>query len=196
MNYVCEHAVGPGRKCDFRTGKIILQQEISPDQIRKLLTGGKTDLLEKFISKKTGRAFKAFLSLGKEGKVGFEFEKREPRAKGEKTKREPPAKVDFTGQQPIGACPICGGNVFESETQYLCEKTQAEKKACKFKSGKKILQQEVNREQMEKLLKSGKTDLLSGFISKRGTAFPAFLVLDENKKVSFEFPPRGEPETR
>jgi DNA topoisomerase-3 len=35
MNYVCEKAVGPGKTCDFRSGKIILQQEISAEQTKK-----------------------------------------------------------------------------------------------------------------------------------------------------------------
>ena len=55
MNYVCEKSTGPDKTCDFRTGKIILQQEISPDQVKKLLAEGKTDLLKGFVSKKTGR---------------------------------------------------------------------------------------------------------------------------------------------
>src|SRR5699024_8893028 len=61
VNYVCEKSVGPNKTCDFRTGKIILQQEISPEQVRKLLAEGKTDLLEGFISSRTNRKFKAFL---------------------------------------------------------------------------------------------------------------------------------------
>ena len=45
LSYVCENAVNPPKTCDFKTGKIILQQEIGPDQIRKLLETGKTDLM-------------------------------------------------------------------------------------------------------------------------------------------------------
>src|SRR5690606_40686255 len=33
MNYVCEKSVGPDKTCDFRTGKMILQQEISAEQV-------------------------------------------------------------------------------------------------------------------------------------------------------------------
>jgi DNA topoisomerase-3 len=47
----------------------------------KLLETGKTDLLENFVSNKTRRKFKAFLSWdAKAGKVGFEFEPRAPKA--------------------------------------------------------------------------------------------------------------------
>ena len=84
-NYVCEHSVGANVTCDFKTGKVILTQPIEPAQVHKLLTDGKTDLLENFVSNKTRRKFKAFLAYDKkEGKVVFEFEPRAGKA--------PPAK--------------------------------------------------------------------------------------------------------
>ena len=61
-----------------RTGKIILQRPIEAEQVQKLLTTGKTDLLHRFISKK-GRPFSAFLTRGENGKVSFEFAPREPK---------------------------------------------------------------------------------------------------------------------
>jgi DNA topoisomerase-3 len=193
MNYVCEKSVGPNKSCDFRSGKIILQQPIERVQMSKLLNERKTDLLEKFVSKRTGRAFKAFLVLGKDGKASFEFEKKKPKDPNKPGKaKEPKVKLDFTGQQPIGKCPKCGGKVFESDTDYVCEKSQSETKPCKFKTGKVILQQPVSREQVTKLLATGKTDLMVGFISKAGRPFPAYLTLDETGKVTFDFPPREE----
>jgi len=79
-SYVCEHAVGARVTCDFKTGKIILQQPVSREQAHRLLTSGRTDLLENFVSNKTRRKFKAYLTYdSKEGKVGFEFEPRSPR---------------------------------------------------------------------------------------------------------------------
>jgi DNA topoisomerase-3 len=78
--FACEHGLGPEKKCAFRMGKMILQREISADEVRKIATEGKTSLLTKFISKK-GRPFNAFLTLDKKsGKVGFEFEERKPKA--------------------------------------------------------------------------------------------------------------------
>jgi DNA topoisomerase-3 len=72
-------------------GKMILQREISPDDVRKIATDGKTNLLTKFISKK-GRPFNAFLTLDKKsGKVGFEFEERKP-----KVPKKAVAKVEPT----------------------------------------------------------------------------------------------------
>ncbi|MGH7990761.1 MAG: DNA topoisomerase, partial [Limisphaerales bacterium] len=72
MNYLCENATGAAKTCTFRTGKIILQQEISPEQVKKMLNEGKTDLLKGFVSKKTNRKFEAFLIL-KDGGTAFEF---------------------------------------------------------------------------------------------------------------------------
>jgi DNA topoisomerase-3 len=79
-NYVCENSVGQDVSCDFRSGKIILQQPIAREQMGKLLSEGRTDLLENFVSNKTRRKFKARLAWdAKEGKVGFEFEPRPAR---------------------------------------------------------------------------------------------------------------------
>ena len=81
MAYVCEKSVGPEKNCDFRSGKVILQQAVEPEQMQKLLTTGRTDLLKDFVSSRTRRKFSAYLVRGTDGKVGFEFEKREPKPK-------------------------------------------------------------------------------------------------------------------
>ena len=191
MNYVCENATGPEKKCAFRTGKVILQQAVDPAQLQKLLTVGKTDLLKNFVSNKTNRKFEAFLVV-KDGKVGFEFAPRKPRADGKTSKsREPAPKIDFTGKEPLGTCPKCGGRIFEGPESYLCERNQAETRKCTFKVGRVILQQPVDHAQLAKLLAGRKTDLLTQFISsKSGRPFKAFLQVDEKGKVAFDFPPR------
>jgi DNA topoisomerase III len=77
-NYVCEKSVPtaaqPTPSCDFKTGQVILQQPVERAQMHKLLSTGKTDLLDKFVSTRTRRAFKAMLAWDAEaGKVNFEF---------------------------------------------------------------------------------------------------------------------------
>ena len=59
---------------------MILQQEIAREQMAKLLEEGRTDLLTNFKSSRTGRNFKAFLVKQPDGKIGFEFEKKEAEA--------------------------------------------------------------------------------------------------------------------
>jgi DNA topoisomerase-3 len=86
-NYVCEHSVGAHVTCDFKTGKIILTQPVSHEELHKLLAEGKTSLLEGFVSNKTRRKFKAYLAYDKkEGKVVFEFEPRAAKAPAKKSK--------------------------------------------------------------------------------------------------------------
>jgi len=188
MSYVCENSVGPNKTCDFRSGKVILQRSIDREQVNKLLTTGKTDLLDRFISRK-GRPFKAYLVLTDKKDVGFEFEKRESKTKRERKPKEPVVKIDFTGKESVGKCPKCGGKIFETENSYICERSQADRKPCKFKLGKTILGRDIPKEQAQKLLVLGKTDLLEGFISKRGRPFSAYLKVEDGK-VSFEFPER------
>ncbi len=77
-NYVCGKSVPTLAQatpsCDFKTGQVILQQPIERAQMHKLLGEGKTDLLDKFVSMRTRRAFKAHLVWDAEaGKVNFEF---------------------------------------------------------------------------------------------------------------------------
>jgi DNA topoisomerase-3 len=99
-NYVCSKAVPtneqPTPSCDFKTGKLILQQPVEREQVVKLLTSGKTDLLDKFVSNRTRRSFKAMLAWNpEEGKVTFEFA---PREDG---KKYPPRKTAAT-KTPFG----------------------------------------------------------------------------------------------
>ena len=104
--------------------------------------------------------------------------------------------VDFSGQTSLGPCPICASRVFDHGSNYLCEKAvptlEQPTPSCTFKTGKIILQQPVEREQVEKLLATGKTDLLDKFVSMRTRrAFKAFLSWNkEEAKVAFEFEPR------
>jgi DNA topoisomerase-3 len=91
--YICEKATGAARTCDFRSGRIILQQEVSREQMVKLLSEGRTDLLTGFVSNRTRRSFKAFLVKQPDGKIGFEFMQRAAKApaKGAAAKAEEPA---------------------------------------------------------------------------------------------------------
>jgi DNA topoisomerase-3 len=90
MSYVCEKSVGAGRTCDFRSGKVILQQPVERAQMAKLLADGRTDLLDGFVSSRTRRRFKAFLVRQPDGKVGFEFQAAAPRP-GAKAPAKAPA---------------------------------------------------------------------------------------------------------
>jgi DNA topoisomerase III len=190
MHYICENATGPAKTCTFRTGKIILQQTIEPDQVKKLLTEGKTDLLKGFVSNKNHRKFEAFLVV-KDGGTAFEFP---PRVKKGRAKdgapKEPAAKVDLAGKEIVGKCPKCGGKVFDTEAGYICERSQLDLKPCRFKIDREKAGRRVEPAEARQLIAEGRTDLLENFISKAGKPFSAHLLMDAKGKVTFEFPPR------
>ena len=188
MSYICEKAARR-QGCGFRVGQVILQRAIGKDQLEKLLTERRTDLLDRFISKK-GRPFKAFLVLQPGGKVGFEFEARTAKKPADAKPKVPAAKPDFSRAEAVAVCPKCGGRMFETEYHYVCEKSQAEKRPCKFQVPRSLLQQAIDRRQLVKLIETGRTDLLSQFVSKNGKPFSAFLILDDAQKVAFEFTPK------
>ena len=93
LSYICENTVAQPKSCDFRSGRIILQQEIVPEQMAKLLNDGQTDLLTGFVSQRTHRPFKAYLALGKEGKVSFKFEETAVKASSAKKKATTASKT-------------------------------------------------------------------------------------------------------
>jgi DNA topoisomerase-3 len=45
---------------------------------------------------------------------------------------------------------------------------------------------------MQKLLSTGRTDLMTAFVSKKGRKFKAFLAKTPGGKIGFEFLPRAE----
>jgi DNA topoisomerase-3 len=157
-------------------------------EVEELLTNRTIGPLQGFRSK-MGRPFAAILKISRDEeiknfKLEFDF--------GQSNDDDENAEgVDFTGQTALGACPKCGGGVYEMGLAYVCEHTVARPKTCDFRSGRIILQQEIMPEQMSKLLNDGKTDLLPGFVSqKTRRPFKAFLVKGKDGKVSFEFEER------
>jgi DNA topoisomerase III len=169
------------QKCDFAIWKVTSGREWSPDEIAELISKRTIGPLTGFRSRQ-GKPFSAVLRLTEELKVEFDF----GQASGEG--EEAP---DFSGQQPLGACPKCGARVFEHGMAYACEKAVGPERKCDFRSGRMILQQPIEREQMQKLLAGGRTDLLTGFVSKKGRRFKAFLVKQPDGKIGFEFQPRA-----
>lgn len=81
--YICEKTLE--KTCDFRIGRLILQQSIDPEQVQKILTEGKSDELTGFVSNRTKRKFSAQLVMGKDGSIGFEFTQKRPATKAKKT---------------------------------------------------------------------------------------------------------------
>jgi DNA topoisomerase-3 len=167
------------QSCDWSTWKIVAGRQFEYHEIETLLRDGKVGPLLGFRNK-MGRLFNADIVLNEDKQPAFDF--------GQPKEGEEAEAVDFSAQESIGACPKCASRVFEHGMAYVCEKSVGPGKSCDFRSGKIILQQPIEREQMAKLLTEGKTDLLKGFVSARTRRkFSAFLVRGKDGKVGFEF---------
>jgi DNA topoisomerase III len=168
------------RSCSLIFWKTMAGRLFDRNEMETLLREGRVGPLEGFRSK-MGRKFNAPVKLGEEFKQQFDFG--ENGAGG-------PLTIDASRHEVIGVCPLCKeGKIYDLENAFVCEKTLANPKACTFRVSKTILHREIPKEQVEKLINHGKTDLLPKFISKKGRPFSAHLKL-ENGKVGFEFAAR------
>ena len=181
--------------CGFSFGKSPAGRTFETAEANALLRDKKIGPLEGFRSK-AGWPFTSEIVIKYDDeahnyKLEFDF--------GDDKKGEESGELVEFADAALGPCPICGSDVHEHGSNYVCSKavpTAAQPTpSCTFKSGKIILQQPVEREQMQKLLATGKTDLLDKFVSMRTRRpFKAMLAWDaEAGKVSFEFAPSKFP---
>jgi DNA topoisomerase III len=194
--YTCTGKSGTEEGCGFSFGKTPAGRTFEVAEVEQFLRDKKIGPLDGFRSK-AGWPFTAEMVIKfdedtKNYKLEFDF--------GDDKKGEESGEIiDFSAQQSLGACRKCGSAVYEHGKNYVCEKsvpTVAQPTpSCDFKSGQIILQQPIVREQMSKLLETGKTDLLDKFVSMRTRrGFKAMLAWDaEAGKVNFEFAPSKFP---
>ncbi|WP_313070797.1 DNA topoisomerase III [Melaminivora sp.] len=185
-----------GAGCGFSFTKSPAGRTFETQEAETLLRERRIGPLEGFRSK-AGWPFTAEVAIVRDADSGqhkLEFDFGDDAASGDGGGEA----VDFSGQESLGPCPVCGAPVFEHGSNYVCSRAvptaQQAAPSCSFKSGKIILQQPVERAQMQKLLATGKTDLLDKFVSLRTRRpFKAFLAWDAAAgKVNFEFEPRAE----
>ena len=194
--FACTGKSGDTEGCGFSFGKSPGGRTFELPEVEAFLRDKHIGPLDGFRSK-AGWPFVAEIVLKfdedtKNFKLEFDFG-------DDKTDEESGELVDFSAQESLGACPKCGGAVYEHGKNYVCDKsvpTHAQATpSCDFKSGQIILQQPIEREQMRKLLATGKTDMLEKFVSMRTRrAFKAMLAWDADAgKVNFEFAPSKFP---
>jgi DNA topoisomerase-3 len=193
--YACTGKSGNTEGCGFSFGKTPAGRTFEVAEVEQFLRDKHIGPLDGFRSK-AGWPFTAEMVIKfdedtKNYKLEFDF--------GDDKAEETGELVDFSGKESLGKCPKCGGSVYEHGKNYVCDKsvpTLAQPTpSCDFKSGQIILQQPIERAQMQKLLETGKTDLLDKFVSMRTRrAFKAMLAWDaEAGKVNFEFAPSKFP---
>ncbi len=147
--------------CRFSINNNIAGVKISDAVAKKLLSEKKTEKLEGFLAK-SGAKFDAALKLTDDGQVVFDF-----------PDRPAPTETNL-------ACPRCSVHKLKkSQWYYECE--------CGFKIGHTVAQVLISEETMQELFASGKTkEKISGFVSKAGKSFDAYLKYTD-EKIQFDF---------
>ena len=182
-------------ECTFKLKKYHASHELSEAQAAELINNKVVGPIESF-KNRFGQPFTAELKLEKPKKawkVGFIFE-------GD-SEREDELK-NLSDDQLLCEAPVTDGStdlvkVYETASAYLCPKMATKKDERGVRISKTILKNEVPKEQALKLFVEGKTDLIQGFISKKGRPFAAFLTLDrETGKLGFEFQERKKKATK
>ena len=162
--------------CGLVFWKNMAGRELEREEIKSLLQERIVGPLGGFRSR-VGRPFSAVVKLDGDFKQVFDF--------GDSADQQA-EQVDFSKLPALGPCPVCkSGTIYDTGSAYQCSNA----KSCKFRMGKTICQREIPPEQVFKLIETGKTELISQFISKKGKPFSAFLKL-QNGKVGFEFEER------
>jgi DNA topoisomerase-3 len=181
----------------FKVGRIMCQKPITREMAIDLVgPDKKTGLIQGFTSKK-GRPFDAFL-VRQGAKIAWEFPPRAPRAgaknadgtpKAPRKKKEP---LDLAKAQKLGESKAHDGDLYLTSDAFVVVKPQADGTPRTVFELKRVLcGKELAVEDVERLVEMGKTGLIDGLLSKRGTTFSAYLTLSKDKKkAEFEFPPR------
>lgn len=175
--------------CSFRIKKHIASHELTEEEARQLMThkiiGPITDFKSRF-----GKPFEAELTLTKEKKtwkVGFKFEGDDRRE--EELKNLKPEQIICQAKITDDSDELIP--IYETESAYLAPQMATKVDQRGVRISKTILQKEIPTDQAIKLFVEGKTDLMPGFVSKKGRKFAAHLVLVREKgKLDWEFAPR------
>ncbi len=85
----------------------------------------------------------------------------------------------FFGDE-IGKCPLCGGVVKRFRYNYGCSEY---KNGCKFSIPSYLCKRDISASNAKMLLETGKSSKIKGFVSKKGTLFDSYLVIQDGKCV-------------
>lgn len=99
--------------------------------------------------------------------------------------------IDLIKKGPsLGESPMDQTLVYDTPAGYMSGSALDGDDKKGLKIGKIILSKEITPTHIQQLLEDGKTELIQGFISKKRRPFDAYLLLEKNGKIRFEFPPR------
>ena len=170
-------------ECKFKGKKHIADRLLSEVEAAELFT-------KKFVGPLTGfrskfnKPFDAALELDAKFKINFVFDN-----------DDKDAGLDLTEEQLIGEVDVPDGRrvkVYQSEKAYHVPDIVTKKDPNGIRIGKTILHHDITAEQVIKLISTGRTDVIKGFVSNRTKRkFDAHLTFEpKDGKIGFDFPPR------
>jgi DNA topoisomerase-3 len=148
-------------------------------EVRELVTKGVVGPLDGFVSAKNRRRFSASLRLVKDAETGKW-----------KTELDFGDKADLDTLTPFWTDPRTGAELCEAGNNYLLRERADSGWKQAFRVGRIMCQKPLAREHAIQLIERGRTDLIQGFISRKGRPFDAFLKREDGR-VIWEFPPRA-----
>ena len=168
--YACDQ-----QECKFRgISQEMCKRKITEEEAKQILTDGKSELLQDFVSKK-GRPFKAFLILDGH-RVKFEFPPREAASNAKKFQVEPGI---------VAICPKTKTEIIETEVFYQPATNQSD---CKIQIAREMSNRAITRHEAKLLIENGEIGPFDDFVSKRtGKNFTAILYLKKNQSVGYKF---------
>ena len=167
---------------------------INREVVAALLRDGKTGVLDGFTAR-DGRTYKGSIEIDREA-WRMKVRSAGP-GDGESASASPEYDVN---PAPLARCPFdedC--QVVESPTHFTCERKLKESepgphegapKSCGFQLPRTVCKREITRDEALYYLQNRRTELLTDFTSRFGRPFSATLVMKDNGRHGFEFPPR------
>ncbi|MBR1982044.1 MAG: DNA topoisomerase 3 [Akkermansia sp.] len=176
--------------CKFRIRRVHAGLTLTDEQLCELISQQRLPVMEGFRSK-FGKPFKAGLRLvapqtaRSTWKAEFYFD----------SDRETDARTEDAPVQSAGSISVMDQGELElqvSDKQWSVPEFAQAGGRKGFTMSRNILGKEIDESVLRQVLSTGKSALITGFVSQRtNRAFDAYLVLDARKgNVGFEFPPR------
>jgi len=194
--YTCEtdRSVPVADRCPVVLWKDVSGRYLDRKHAAQILADGRTAPMDGFMAR-NGRLYKGYLELDRDE---WKVRVRSTGTSEEAAQELPEYDVD---PEPLGRCPFdedCA--VVESPTHFLCERKLKEQEhgkdperpaSCGFALPRTVCKREITRDEARVYVRERRTELLTDFTSRFGRPFSATLVLRDNGRHGFEFPPRG-----
>ncbi len=182
------------KDCPMRFWKDTSGRYLNHGAVRALLADGQTGTLDGFVAR-SGRTYRGHLEIDREE---WKLVVRSEGWNDESASDIPEYDVNT---EPLAPCPLeCENDVVETDTEFSCEDRLKEKepepgkkraKKCGFVMPRTVCKREINRDEAIYYIQHRRSELLVDFTSRFGRPFSATLVLKDNGRHAFEFPPRA-----